>query len=399
MLRTLDLLASDSSHLPFLYVFKESEVMEKYGFEIDLHIVGGAKAPTMAHRAKLALAGEIDFLSGLHHETYRERAKGEKRLTYLAQAQNNWDDRLVALPTINGVQDLKSKKIVCHAKAPCVAGNLRAVLETCGLKPEEIYIDVVEDSSGKFLQFVDHLTSGEAVAALVDMPFDLYGVKKGLKIVDLPDRPMIHNTTLLATTDYIKQNEETVYAFIKGFRSEIYIDVVEDSSGKFLQFVDHLTSGEAVAALVDMPFDLYGVKKGLKIVDLPDRPVIHNTTLLATTDYIKQNEETVYAFIKGFIEALHFFKTQPDKVIPILKKNLAKRYGLEDDEYYIHLQREWAKLLSKKPYPLANAIQNVYDLDVGKDPAMRSIGPMEPWDLHYISAIDDSGFIDNLYAL
>ena len=82
MLRTLDLLASDPSHLPFLFVFKESGVMEKYGFEIDLHIVGGAKAPTMAHRAKLALAGEIDFLSGLHHETYRERAKGEKRLTY-----------------------------------------------------------------------------------------------------------------------------------------------------------------------------------------------------------------------------------------------------------------------------------------------------------------------------
>jgi ABC-type nitrate/sulfonate/bicarbonate transport system substrate-binding protein len=315
MLRTLDLLASDPSHLPFLFVFKESGVMEKYGFEIDLHIVGGAKAPTMAHRAKLALAGEIDFLSGLHHETYRERAKGEKRLTYLAQAQNNWDDRLVALPTIHAIEDLKDKKIICHAKAPCVAGNLRAVLETCGLKPEEIHIEAVEDSSGKFLDFVDRLTGGEAVAALVDMPFDLYGVKKGLKIVDLPDRP-----------------------------------------------------------------------------------VIHNTTLLATTDYIKQNEETVYAFIKGFIEALHFFKTQPDKVIPILKKNLAKRYGLEDDEYYIHLQREWARLLSKKPYPLASAIQNVYDLDVGKDPAMRHIGPMEPWDLHYLRAIDDSGFIDRLYA-
>ena len=269
----------------------------------------------MAHRAKLALAGEIDFLSGLHHETYRERAKGEKRLTYLAQAQNNWDDRLVALPKIENVQDLRGEKIVCHSTAPCVAGNLRAVLEDCGLNPDEINIEVVKDSSGKFLQFVDQLTSGEAVAALVDMPFDLYGIKKGLKIIDLPDRP-----------------------------------------------------------------------------------VIHNTTLLATTDYIKQNEETVYAFIKGFIEALHFFKTQPDKVIPILKNNLAKRYGLEDDEYYVHLQREWARLLSKKPYPLASAIQNVYDLDVGKDPAMRNIGPMEPWDLHYLRAIDDSGFIDKLYA-
>ena len=216
MLRTLDLLASDPSHLPFLFVFKESRVMEKYGFEIDLHIVGGAKAPTMAHRARLALAGEIDFLSGLHHETYRERAKGEKRLTYLAQAQNNWDDRLVALPKIQTVRDLKGQKIICHGKAPCVAGNLRAVLEICGLKPEEIHVEAIEDSSGKFLQFVDRLTSGEAVAALVDMPFDLYGIKKGLKIVDLPDRPVIHNTTLLATTDYIKQNEETVVCLYQG---------------------------------------------------------------------------------------------------------------------------------------------------------------------------------------
>lgn len=314
-MRTLDLLASDSSHLPFLFVFKESKVMEKYGYEIDLHIVGESKAPTMAHRAKLALAGEIDFLSGLHHETYRARARGEKRLVYLAQAQNNWDDRLVALPEIKNVEDLKSRKIVCHSKAPCVSGNLRAVLRTCGLTP-----------------------------------------------------------------------------------AEIDIEVIDDKSGKFLDFVDEITSGKAAAALVDMPFDLYGVKKGLHVVDLPDRPVIHNTTLLATTDYITRNEDTVYAFLKGFIEALHFFKTHPAKVVPILKKNLAQRYGLEDDEYYVHLQREWAKLLSKKPYPLPSAIQNVYDLDVGKDPAMSNIGPMEPWDLHYLRAIDDSGFIDNLYA-
>jgi ABC-type nitrate/sulfonate/bicarbonate transport system substrate-binding protein len=289
--------------------------MEKYGFELELLCVGSPKAPTMAHRAKLALAGEIDFLSGLHHETYRERAKGEKRLSYLGQAQNNWDDRLIANPKITSVEDLKGQKIVCHAKAPCVVGNLRAVLEDSGLKPEEIITEVIQDSSGK------------------------------------------------------------------------YID-----------FVDHVVNGEAVAALVDMPFDLYGIEKGLKIVDLPDRPVIHNTTLLATTDYIKANEENVYAFIKGFIEAVHFFKTQPDKVVPILKRNLAERYGLDDDRYYIHLQREWARLLSKKPYPLPAAIQNVYDLDVGKDPAMRHIGPMEPWDLHYLRVIDDSGFIDKLYA-
>jgi len=315
MLCTLELLASDSSHLPLLTVFKESKVMEKYGFELELEIVGGAKAPTMAHRSKLALAGEIDFLSGLHHETYRARAKGEKRLVYLAQAQNNWDDRLLATSKIRSVEDLKGERIICHSKAPCVVGNLRAVLQTCGLK-----------------------------------------------------------------------------------ESEINTEAIEVPAGRHLEFVDQILSGKATAALVDMPFDLYGTKKGLKVVDLPDRPVIHNTTLLCTTDYIKQNEETVISFVKGFIEAIHFFKTQPEKVAAILKHNLAKRYGLEDDEYYAHLQREWARLLSRKPYPLASAIQNVYDLDVGKDPAMSAIGPMEPWDLHYLRAIDDSGFIDQLYA-
>ncbi len=165
---------------------------------------------------------------------------------------------------------------------------------------------------------------------------------------------------------------------------EINMDVIDDTSGKFLEFVDEITSGKAVAAFVDMPFDLYGIKKGLHVVDLPDRPVIHNTTLLATSDYIKANEETVDAFIKGFIEALHFFKTKPAEVVAILKKIWPSAIGLEDDEYYVHLQREWAKLLNKKPYPLPSAIQNVYDLDVGKDPKMHHVGPMEPWDLHYL---------------
>ncbi len=314
MTHSIVLLASDPSHLPFLTVFKESGVTQKYGFEIELEVVGGAKAPTMAHRPRLVLAGEIDFISGLHHETYRSRARGEKRLVYLAQTQNNWDDRLLASPEIRSVRDLGGKKIICHTKAPCVQGNLAAVLEICGLKREEINIEPIESKSGKHASYVDRVVTGE---------------------------------------------------------------------------VD--------ATLVDMPFDLYGKKKGLHIMELPDRPVIHNTTILTTTDYIRENEETVIIFLKALIEAIHFFKIRPNEVVRILRKNLAERYGLDEEEYYIHLQREWARLLSAKPYPSAAAIQNVYDLDVGKDPMMSHIGPLEPWDLHYLRAIDDSGFIDNLY--
>ncbi len=314
-MRQLILLASDSSHLPLLTVFKESGVTDKYGFEIELEVVGGAKAPTMAHRTSLIFAGEIDFVSGLHHETYRARSRGEKRLVYLAQTQNRWDDRLVVAPGIGGIQELRGKKIVCHSKAPCVVGNFTTILKQFGFQNDEIRIE-----------------------------------------------PILN------------------------------------MSGNLCSYVDQVVAGEASAALVDMPFDLYGKNRGLKILDLPDRPVIHNTTILTTTDYIRDNRETVIQFLKALIDAIHFFKTKPAEVAKILQKNLSRRYTLADEAYYVHLQKEWAKLLLAKPYPLPAAIQNVFELDAAHDPNMGNISPMEPWDLHYLREIDDSGFIDALYA-
>jgi hypothetical protein len=85
-------------------------------------------------------------------------------------------------------------------------------------------------------------------------------------------------------------------------------------------------------------------------------------------------------------------------VVRILKDNLAAHYGLNEEQYFQHLQREWAKLLLVKPYPLPAAIQNVYELDVAKDPNMARVGALEPWDLHYLREIKDSGFIEALYA-
>jgi ABC-type nitrate/sulfonate/bicarbonate transport system substrate-binding protein len=234
----------------------------------------------------------------------------------LAQTQNRWDDRLVAASDINAVQDLRGRKIVCHSKAPCVLGNFTAILKQFGFRDDEIRIEPIESMAA--------------------------------------DRR---------------------------------------------RYVDRVAAGDASAALVDMPFDLYGKNSGLKIIELPDRPVIHNTTILSTTDYIRENRENVIDFLKALIETIHFFKTNPTQVASILQKNLAAYYGLNEEQYYQHLQKEWAKLLLIKPYPLPAAIQNVYELDVAKDPNMARVAPLEPWDLHYVREIDDSGFIDELYGI
>jgi hypothetical protein len=56
------------------------------------------------------------------------------------------------------------------------------------------------------------------------------------------------------------------------------------------------------------------------------------------------------------IETIHFFKIQPAKVVSILQKIWLLTMLLNEEEYFQHLQREWAKLLLVKPYPLPAAI-------------------------------------------
>jgi hypothetical protein len=98
------------------------------------------------------------------------------------------------------------------------------------------------------------------------------------------------------------------------------------------------------------------------------------------------------------IEGIHFFKTNAQRVCEILSRSLAPLIHLEGDDEVEHLQREWSRLLSSKPYPHPLAVWNVYDLDVGHNPELNFINPFEIWDTHYLRMIDDSGFIDSLYS-
>ena len=104
-LEKIRLLCSAVSHMPLIFTFRDSGVTEKYGFELEVDIAGfdrqGKPPRPMSARASLLLQGEYEFLSGLHHQTYVYRTKGDKRFVYLAQTQNSWDGRLIENLTLN----------------------------------------------------------------------------------------------------------------------------------------------------------------------------------------------------------------------------------------------------------------------------------------------------------
>lgn len=162
--------------------------------------------------------------------------------------------------------------------------------------------------------------------------------------------------------------------------------------------VEAVVTGEADAAHVDIPYDLQAKKRGLNALALPDVPVIHNTTICTTTTFVDKNEELTINYLKALIEAIHFFKTKKTETVDIIQQNLSEKLRLGGRDEAEYLQQEWAKLLSKKPYPHPLAVWNVYDLDVGHDPKVNFIGPFEVWDTHLLRMIDDTGFIDQMYT-
>ncbi len=318
----MSMLCSDISHMALLSVFRDCGAPQKHGFDLEVDVAtippkSGRPVRSMKERATSLLEGEYEFLSGLHHETYIYRAKGDKRFVYLGQAQNDWDDRLIARPEFPEAKDLEGKRILTN-RAPCVGGNLEHSLALAG----------VDTSKVEFIYNKPNVTMADRGNTAIEM----------------------------------------------------------------------LSRGEIDAANVDIPFDLQGKKKGFHPVKLPSVPVIHNTTICASTDFTLKNEEKVTAFLKGFIEAVHFFKTEKQKVCEILKRELAPMIKVTSDDEVEHLHQEWSELLSEKPYPHPVAIWNVYNLDVAHDPKVNFIAPMEPWDTHYLREIDDTGFIDALYA-
>ena len=320
----IKVLSSSISHLPLHAVLRDSGVTEKHGFTLELDIAKvpqrGKPTRTIGERAALLLSGEYQFLSGLHHEPYVYRARGDHRLTFLAQTQNHWDDRLICRSDIDEAKQLEGKRILT-GPAPCVVGNLRQALERAGVDISKV-------------EFVLSSREGEGADSRL---------------------------------------------------------AVGPSS------IDRICRNDVDAANVDVPFDLQAKKRGLSAIELPALPVIHNTTICANMDFVRENEEIVVTFLQALIEAVHFFKTEKEKSCAIIAREVAPLIGLDGDDEVEYLHEQWSRLLCAKPYPTPDAISNLYQLDVAHDPRANFITPLEVWDTHYVRMIDDSGFIDALY--
>ncbi len=147
------------------------------------------------------------------------------------------------------------------------------------------------------------------------------------------------------------------------------------------------------------PSTFIAQKKGFNVLaDVAALGLAYQHTGVATTRrFIKEHPEIVRRFARSWVEAVYRLKTDRQTGIKVLAKYMG---GLKDQEI---LEKSYDlavadNMLPRKQYPTLEGIKTILDTSAEKDPRARNFKPEDFVDMRFIRELDQSGFIDGLYA-
>ncbi len=111
----------------------------------------------------------------------------------------------------------------------------------------------------------------------------------------------------------------------------------------------------------------------------------------ASRSWARNNRETVLRFLKAVVEAISMMKK--NKYVAF--KAMEKWYGFTDYEVQ-QILYDGAREMPRKPYPALDGIKKTMQLYDSAQ--MRRYKPEDFYDDSFIRELDESGFIDKLYA-
>jgi len=130
---------------------------------------------------------------------------------------------------------------------------------------------------------------------------------------------------------------------------------------------------------------------GMHVLALDRLPMINGPTLTSTITTLQNKEGLAERLVRAQVMGIHFARTRRGETEAILDGLRKREPECKNVQY-----RSVAKL-SPKPYPEQEAVANAYKLCCLKNPEAEEQSPLALWDLHYLRALDNSGFIDGLY--
>jgi hypothetical protein len=184
-----------------------------------------------------------------------------------------------------------------------------------------------------------------------------------------------------------------LYVMRGGLRlDEVEFVELTDSNNEFRAMqMDVLKSKKVDAIFVTGNTDHF-TQAGMHVLQLDRLSMINGPTLTSTLTTLQNKEGLAERLVKAQVMGIYFARTRRGETEKILE-GLRRRVPECKNVNY----RSVSKFLPK-PYPDHEAVANAYRLCCLKSPETEEQSPMALWDLHYLRELDNSGFIDALYA-
>jgi NitT/TauT family transport system substrate-binding protein len=172
----------------------------------------------------------------------------------------------------------------------------------------------------------------------------------------------------------------------------------------FLPIGDPVTIGHALeagridAAVLDPTLSQRLTVKGFsQLVDLAKTSATFpGLGVGVTRAYLEQHGVAVEKLVAALTEALVFVQQPANK--PIALKILMKHLRISDPSVAENGYEDHLLTLNRKPYPSLDGLRNAQRLMAQQNPKIATLKVEELIDARFVRKLDESGFIDRLYA-
>jgi ABC-type nitrate/sulfonate/bicarbonate transport system substrate-binding protein len=157
-----------------------------------------------------------------------------------------------------------------------------------------------------------------------------------------------------------------------------------------------LKSGAVEAAMISTEFSVLVRRDGFReIADVASMGLNFPTTALVTSrSFIKRSENTVRKFIRGFVEGIHYAKTQREFSVDILRKYLKNDdRQLLNDLYDLYVLRYVPRVRFPSTEPFKTVLAQIAEADAGAASAQTEAF-VEP---RFIQELEKEGFVQRLW--
>jgi ABC-type nitrate/sulfonate/bicarbonate transport system substrate-binding protein len=166
----------------------------------------------------------------------------------------------------------------------------------------------------------------------------------------------------------------------------IFISVGDSQQGR----LNALHRGSVSATVLAPPYSGMAKQFGLReLADLRKSDIEYAGSAIAgMASYIKSQPQLVENFLKGYVESLHFFRTQKERTLAGVMKFLKMNDRARVEEGYNY----YVDMMLVMPYANPAGVRAVLQFLVAAQPKAATANPEEFYDNSFLKKIEESGF-------